>query len=85
MTRSQVKAKIDDIIIDQLGLPPDEPPADELRFVEHLKADSLDSVEMVMKIEDEFDLKIPDDEVAKLKTVGDMVNYVFKTFVEKRK
>lgn len=85
MTRLQVKEKIDAIIIDQLGLPPDEPPADEIRFVENLKADSLDSVEMIMKIEDEFNLKIPDDEVAKLKTVGDTVNYVFKALVEKKK
>ncbi len=47
-------------------------------FVDDLNADSLDTVELVMELEDEFDLTIPDDEAEKLKTVGEAVDYIKK-------
>ena len=47
-------------------------------FVNDLNADSLDTVELVMELEDEFDLTIPDDEAEKLKTVGEAIDYIKK-------
>ena len=58
MTRPQVKLEIDKIVIDQLGLNPDDQLTDRTRFVEDLHADSLDSAEMIMKIEEKFDIQI---------------------------
>ncbi|MBI4136416.1 MAG: acyl carrier protein [Candidatus Vogelbacteria bacterium] len=78
MTKTEVKTKIDAIVIDQLGLSSDEPLDDCASFVEDFKADSLDSVEMVMEIEDEFGIVIPDDDAKKLQTIGQTVDYVFK-------
>ena len=48
----------------------------ETRLVEDLGADSLDIVELVMEFEDEFGISLPDEEVAKMKTIGDAVNYI---------
>ena len=84
MTRTEVKAKVDAIVIDQLGLPPGEPLEDGLRFVENLKADSLDSVEIAMKIEEEFGLEIPEDEIPKFQTIGMTIDYVFGKLAKKR-
>jgi len=67
--------KIRDIIAKQLDLDP-ESITMESRLVEDLKADSLDVVELIMDMEQEFDLEIPDEELPKVQTVGDIVNYV---------
>ena len=48
----------------------------ETRLIEDLGADSLDIVELVMEFEDEFEISLPDEEVAKMKTIGDAVNYI---------
>lgn len=48
----------------------------EARFQEDLKADSLDIVEIVMELEDEFKVTIPDEDYEKIKTVGDAINYI---------
>lgn len=84
MTRPQVKAKLMGVIVDQglsdeTGLLPDH-----TRFVEDLNADSIDSFELIIEIQNAFDIKIPDDDVSKLKTIGDIVDYVFDALVKKR-
>ena len=70
--------KIRDIIAEQLSL--DEDKAQNLDMDTHimkdLEADSLDAVEIIMAIEDEFDIEIPDEEAEKFQTVGDVVKYV---------
>lgn len=52
-------------------------------FVNDLNADSLDTVELVMELEDEFDLTIPDDDAEKLKTVGEAIEYIQKHLNDK--
>lgn len=72
---TDVEAKIKSIIADQLGVGEDEIKP-ESSFIEDLGADSLDIVELVMAMEEEFEVEIPDDEAENIKTVGDAVNYV---------
>ncbi|MFY9256932.1 MAG: acyl carrier protein [Fuerstiella sp.] len=70
-----VEEKVVGIVSDQL----DSPKEDISRassFVDDLKADSLDIVELVMALEDEFDIKIPDEDYDKIKTVGDVITYI---------
>ncbi|RKH66347.1 acyl carrier protein [Corallococcus aberystwythensis] len=74
-TATDVEAKIKSIIADQLGVGEDEIKP-ESSFIEDLGADSLDIVELVMAMEEEFEVEIPDDEAENIKTVGDAVNYV---------
>lgn len=64
------------ILIEQLGLQTEPKPTD--RFVEDLGADSLDCVELVMALEEEFNLSIPDEEAVKLKTLGDTIAFIAK-------
>ena len=71
-------ALIDDIkevVVEQLSVNPDEV-KEEAKFVEDLGADSLDVVELVMALEEKFDIEIPDDEAEKILTVKDVVNYI---------
>lgn len=71
-------ALLDDIktvVVEQLGVNPDEVKEDS-KFVEDLGADSLDVVELVMALEEKFDIEIPDDEAEKIRTVKDVVNYI---------
>lgn len=63
------------IIVEQLGVNPDEVKP-ESSFVEDLGADSLDTVELVMALEEEFDIEIPDEEAEKISTVQTAVDYV---------
>ena len=67
--------KVKAIVVDQLGVSEDEVTM-EASFVDDLGADSLDVVEFVMEVEKEFDITIPDEEAAKLNTVGDAVKYI---------
>lgn len=69
--------KIKDLIVDQLQVDGDKVVM-EASFIDDLGADSLDIVELIMAIEDEFDLEIPDGEAENIKTVGDAVNYIQK-------
>jgi acyl carrier protein len=69
--------KIREIIADQLGLPEDEISNDS-SFVEDLGADSLDIVELIMAMEEEFEIEIPDEDAEKLLTVQDAIEYVKK-------
>ncbi|MGI6190210.1 MAG: acyl carrier protein [Clostridiales bacterium] len=67
--------KIRDIIVEQLGVEPGEVTPDS-RFIDDLGADSLDIVELIMALEEEFDMEIPDEEAEKISTVGDVVEYL---------
>lgn len=71
-------ALLDDIkavVVEQLSVSADEVKEDS-KFVEDLGADSLDVVELVMALEEKFDIEIPDDEAEKIRTVKDVVNYI---------
>jgi acyl carrier protein len=70
-----VLQKITKVIVDKLGVTEDQVKP-EAAFVEDLGADSLDQVELVMALEDEFDLEIPDEDAEKLKSVKDVIEYV---------
>lgn len=67
--------KVIGIVSEQLGVPKEEVTL-ESSFVDDLKADSLDVVELVMEFEDEFGITIPDDDYDKIKTVGDAITYI---------
>lgn len=67
--------KISEVIADKLGVEPSKI-TPEAKFVEDLGADSLDTVELVMQLEDEFNLEIPDEEAEKLTTVSSVVEYI---------
>ena len=67
--------KLKEIIMDQLDVEEDEVTMDA-NIQEDLDADSLDMVDLVMSVEEEFDLKIEDEEVEKIKTVGDIVSFI---------
>jgi len=67
--------KIRQIIADQLGVKKEEV-TDAAKFVDDLGADSLDTVELVMALEEEFGIEIPDEEAEKLVTVGDALRYI---------
>ena len=72
---SEVAAKIKEIIVNQLGVNEDEV-TPEASFVDDLGADSLDVVELVMALEEEFGIEIPDEDTDKIQTVGDSVSYI---------
>jgi acyl carrier protein len=72
---SDMVEKVKDIIAEELGVER-EKLTDDASFMEDLGADSLDTVELVMAFEKEFDIDIPDEEAEKLKTVGDALRYL---------
>ena len=67
--------KIRDIIVEQLGIDPDEV-TEQSSFIDDLGADSLDIVELIMALEEEFGMEIPDEEAEKISTVGDVIEYI---------
>jgi len=67
--------KVTDIIVEQLGVNADQVKP-EAKLIEDLGADSLDAVELVMAIEEEFSLEVPDEEAEKLQSVGDILSYI---------
>ena len=69
--------KVRNVTAEQLGVKENEVKS-ESRFVEDLGADSLDTVELVMAIEEEYGIEIPDEDAEKAKTVGDVVEYINK-------
>ena len=70
-----MEEKVKDIIVEELGVER-EKLTSEASFMEDLGADSLDTVELVMAFEKEFDIDIPDEDAEKLRTVGDAMNYL---------
>ncbi|UCD18608.1 MAG: acyl carrier protein [Candidatus Zixiibacteriota bacterium] len=71
----EITQKVKDIIVEQLGVDAAQV-AEEAKFVDDLSADSLDTVELVMALEEEFSIEIPDEEAEKIISVGDAVNYI---------
>jgi len=75
MEREDVKNKVIDIVAEQMGVDKGEI-NDDTHFINDLNADSLDTVELVMEFEDEFETSIPDEEAEKIQTVGQAVDYI---------
>ena len=76
METAEIETKVIKVITNQLGEPTNGPIKRESNLQNDLGADSLDTVEIVMNLEDEFDIQIPDDKVEKVKTVGDVIDFV---------
>ena len=72
---TSIEEKVREIIMEQLGVGADEVKP-EASFIEDLGADSLDTVELVMALEEEFDMEIPDEEAEKITTVGQATEYI---------
>ncbi|MCJ7459780.1 MAG: acyl carrier protein [candidate division Zixibacteria bacterium] len=72
---ASVDEKVKEIIVEQLGVDPAQV-TPEASFVNDLGADSLDTVELVMALEEEFNLEIPDEEAEKITTVGQAIEYI---------
>jgi len=70
-----VQDKVKSIIAEQLGVKPEEV-IPEASFIDDLGADSLDTVELVMALEEEFGIEIPDEDAEKITTVGDAIKYI---------
>ena len=75
MTKEEILAKVKNVVAEKLNVGEDQVTTDA-KFVEDLGADSLDQVELIMALEDDFDLKIPEEEAEKLVTVGSAVDYI---------
>jgi len=75
MTPEEIPSKVKQLICQQLEVSPDQC-ADTASFVDDLKADSLAVVELVLALEQEFDLEIPDEDTEKIRTVKDAVDYI---------
>lgn len=73
-----IENKVIEIISEQMGKEKEQITR-ETSFINDLNADSLDTVELVMEFEDEFDMSIPDEEAEKIQTVGAAVDYIVKT------
>ncbi|MBK7573508.1 MAG: acyl carrier protein [Bacteroidetes bacterium] len=73
---SDIAAKVKAIIIDKLGV--DEKEVNQKPVYKHLGADSLDTVELIMEFEKEFNIAIPDDQAEKISTVGQAIEYIEK-------
>ena len=77
MSEKEIEAKVIDIVAEQMGVDKAQITR-ETSFVNDLNADSLDTVELVMEFEDEFDTSIPDEEAEKITTVGQSIDYISK-------
>ena len=75
MSENEIYEKLKSIVKEQLGVDEDKITM-EATFIDDLSADSLDIVELVMNIEEEFDIEIPDSDAEKIVTIGDVVEYI---------
>jgi acyl carrier protein len=82
MERDELLKKIKAIVADKLSIGEDQI-TEEASFIDDLGADSLDTVELVMALEDEFDLDIPDEDAEKMTTVGKAIDYVLEALKNK--
>lgn len=77
MEQEKVESRLKEIIAEQLGISEDEI-VPEASFIEDLGADSLDIVELIMALEEEFDIEITDEEAEKIQTVQDAINFIME-------
>ncbi|MDF1860290.1 MAG: acyl carrier protein [Verrucomicrobiales bacterium] len=75
MADASIEEKVKNIIVEQLGVSEDQVKP-EAKFIEDLGADSLDTVELVMAFEEEFDITVPDEDAEKLTSVGEVNSYI---------
>ena len=75
MTKPSIEERVIKIVCDQMGTTPDKV-SRETSFINDLGADSLDTVELVMEFEDEFEISIPDEDAEKMQTVGNAIEYI---------
>ncbi len=75
MDANNVEERIKNVIVEQLGVEPEQVKP-EAQFINDLGADSLDTVELIMALEKEFDIEIPDEQAEKIKTVGEAVDHI---------
>ena len=75
MADKPIDQRVRDIIVEQLGVKPDQV-TPEAKFIEDLGADSLDTVELIMALEEEFGIEVPDEQAEKLLTGGDVDKYI---------
>jgi acyl carrier protein len=78
-----VAEKVKKMIVDQLGVSESEV-IPEAKFIDDLGADSLDIVELIMALEDEYGIEIPDEDAEKIETVGDAIKYIEEHLAEKK-
>ena len=76
-TEEEIQEKVSQIVSKELGIDKSELTR-EMSFVDDLKADSLDTVELVMEFEDEFEMSIPDEEAEKIRTIGQAIDYIIE-------
>lgn len=74
---ADIATRVKEIIVEQLNVDADAVTPDA-SFIDDLDADSLDTVELIMAFEEEFDIEIPDEEAEKIKTVGDAISHIEK-------
>ena len=74
---SDISERVKKIVVEHLGVEPDKV-TEQASFIDDLGADSLDTVELVMELEEEFDINIPDDVAEKIQTVGQAVDHISK-------
>ena len=75
MSNSNIEERVKKFVVEQLGVPPEQV-VPEASFVDDLGADSLDTVELVMGLETEFGIEIPDEDAEKINTVQAAINYI---------
>lgn len=78
---SKIEARVKEIIVEKFGVSESEV-TNEANFTNDLSADSLDRVELIMEIEDEFNISIPEEEAEKIATVGDAIKFVEEKVAE---
>lgn len=81
MNKDAILEKLRELVVDQLGVEENEVTL-EAAIIDDLGADSLDLVDLVMSVEEEFGVKIPDEDLEKIKTVGDIVDYIDENAAE---
>jgi acyl carrier protein len=75
VSKPSIEERVTKIVCDQMGTTPDKI-TKETSFINDLGADSLDTVELVMEFEDEFEISIPDEDAEKIQTVGNAIDYI---------